>query len=119
MRTSLTGRLLPYHIRLALLRVRVDHHAAHQITQWRRYAVLVLIALASVACCPRTEITRPVVVEVERHIIEPTPADLLRDHSIATGRVSECPRVARERRAALEACNADKAALRAMQGGAQ
>lgn len=114
---ALAGHLLPYYLRLALRGVRIDNHAAHRLMQWRSFGVLLLLA-GIAGCCPKP-ITRPVVVEIERRIIEPIPVELLRAHPISAGRVSECPAVAAQRRAELQACNADKAAISAMQERAE
>lgn len=77
------------------------------------HRALILLALAG--CCPKPEATRPVVVETERLVVQPIPAQLLRDHPVATGTLAECPQVAAARRAELEACNADKAGIRKIQ----
>lgn len=73
-----------------------------------------VVTLCVCACCPTPSIVRlPGPVEMrERLVIEPIPAELLREHPIATGSIAECPRVAAQRRAELDACNADKSALR-------
>lgn len=109
----LAGRLLPYFVGCALRGWRIDDTTAHLLLQWRRYGVLAVLAILA-GCCPRP-ITRPAIVEIERRIVEPIPVELLREHPIAAGRVSECPAVAAQRRAELQACNADKAAISAMQ----
>lgn len=80
----------------------------------RCWRIVALAATALTACCPKPEILRlPGPVEYrDRLVIQPIPAELLRDHPIATGSIAECPRVAAQRRAELERCNNDKRALR-------
>ena len=73
----------------------------------------VVAALILAGCCKPELVRVPVEVEVERRVVEPIPPELLQPHPVATGQLSECPDVARARRAELEQCNADKAALRA------
>lgn len=73
-----------------------------------------ILALALAGCCPKPEATRPVIVETERFVVQPIPAQLLRDHPVATGPLAECPQVASARRAELEVCNADKRAIRSL-----
>lgn len=58
----------------------------------------------------------PTIVEVERKVYVPIPEEYTRPCPIAKGPLSEMPRVARERRTALEGCNADKAAIQKIQG---
>ena len=76
------------------------------------YRALILLALAG--CCPKPEATRPVIVETERLVVQPIRAELLREHPVAVGPLAECPQVAAARRAEVEACNADKRAIRSM-----
>lgn len=73
------------------------------------------LALALAACAPPPQIiTRPVYIDRPRNVVQPIPAELLREHPIAESlRPSECPAVAAQRKAELMACNGDKAALRA------
>lgn len=84
-----------------------------------RALLLIAVCLLLAACCPKPQTIRvPGPVEYrDRLVVQPIAPDLLREHPIATGDVAECPRVARQRRAELEACNADKQAIRAGQGG--
>lgn len=72
------------------------------------------VALMLAGCCPKPGATRPVIVETERLVAQPIPAELLRDHPVATGPLAECPQVASARRAELEACNADKRAIQSL-----
>lgn len=51
-------------------------------------------------------------VEIPVRVYVPVPAELTAPCDIATGARSEVFEVARKRRQALEACNADKAAIR-------
>lgn len=75
-------------------------------------------SLALLAACARPEIIRvPGPVEYrDRIVIQPIAPDLLRPHPIAEGPLRECPAVASARRAEIQACNADKAAIREQQG---
>lgn len=79
-------------------------------------AAVALLALTACATPAPNVITRPVYVDRVRAVVQPLPADLLRSHPVAEGAVSQCPSVAAARRAELVACNADKAALRAIAG---
>lgn len=85
-----------------------------------RFLILAItLLLAGFTSCTREVIRTPGPVQYrDRLVVEPIPADLLREHPIATGSIAECPQVAAQRRSELEACNADKAALRA-RGGQQ
>ncbi len=86
---------------------------------WVTRLAAVCAALLLAACCPKPQTIRvPGPVEYrDRLVVEPIPAELLREHPVATGPLAVCPQVAAARRAELEACNADKAALRARQEG--
>lgn len=82
-------------------------------------AAIVLIALALTAC----QSNKPLVVKQPGKIIEvpvkvyvPIPDNLTAPCPIAEGKVAEVLEVARKRRASLEACNADKSAIRKIQG---
>lgn len=70
--------------------------------------------LLSGCCWKRHEVTRPVVIETERLVVQPIPEELLNEHPIASGPLSECPSVAARRKAELMNCNADKAAIRSL-----
>lgn len=84
----------------------------------RRLLILLLLAAtAVVAGCGRDRIvTRPVPVERVRLVVEPVADALTEPRPIATGPLSECPRVAAERRTELETANAQLAAIRARHG---
>jgi hypothetical protein len=58
----------------------------------------------------------PQVVEVERRVHVPIDDVLTTQHHVARGSVAECLKVAADRGAELRKCNADKAAIRAVQG---
>lgn len=73
---------------------------------------LLIAALMLTACTRTVTVTKPVPVEVVRNVVQPIPAELLQPHPVSTGPLAECPRVASERKAEIEKCNADKAALR-------
>jgi hypothetical protein len=60
--------------------------------------------------------TVPGVQVVERIVYVPVPAELTQPHEVAEGPLSQCPLVANQRRQALEACNADKAAIAEIEG---
>jgi hypothetical protein len=80
-------------------------------------ALLALALLALTACTPDpVYITRPVYIDRVQQVVQPIPAELLQPHAIAEGAPSQCPSIAAQRRAELEACNADKAAIRAIAG---
>ena len=83
-----------------------------------RAAWIVIACALAVAGCKPQVIRVPGPVEYrDRLVVQPIPPALLSEHPITTGPLSACPAVAAARRAELEACNADKAAIRAMQGG--
>jgi hypothetical protein len=79
-----------------------------------------LIALLPVlAGCPETvkPVAVPQVVRVQVPVYVPIPAELTQDCPIAEPtslKVEEAVRVANARKVALQNCNADKAALRAL-----
>lgn len=76
---------------------------------------LPLALLALTACTPEPlVITRPVYIDRVQQVVQPIPAELLQPHAIAEGMPSQCPSIAAQRRAELDACNADKAAIRAI-----
>lgn len=81
-----------------------------------RAALIASVAFFVSACCWKQghDITRPIVIEKDRLVLQPVPSDLLREHPVSYGPLSECPRVAADRREQLDACNADKAGIRAM-----
>lgn len=71
------------------------------------------LCLLLTGCCSPEIIREPgPIVYRDRLVTQPIAPELLEPHPIATGPLSECPDVARARKAELEACNADKAALR-------
>lgn len=74
---------------------------------------LAIICLLLTGCCAPEIIREPgPVVYRDRLVTQPIPPELLRPHPIATGPLSQCPDVAAARKAEIEACNADKEALR-------
>jgi hypothetical protein len=83
-------------------------------------ALWVLIALLPLLSgCPETvkPVPVPQVVRVQVPVYVPIPAELTQDCPIAEPtslKVEEAVRVANARKVALENCNADKAALRAL-----
>lgn len=84
----------------------------------RRHRILLIPALFLLAACnpaPRV-ITRVQMVEVPVVTVLHVDDALTEQHPIATGPLRECPFVARARSAELEACNADKSAIRARHG---
>lgn len=81
-----------------------DQDVAHR-------ALIALAALILAGCCPKPEATRPVVVEVERRVVVPLPAELLTEQPVVSGPLSECPAVAAARKSALEQCNAQLRAI--------
>jgi len=83
----------------------------------RALPVCLLAVLALTACTPDPlYITRPVYIDRVQQVVQPIPAELLQPHPIAEGLPSQCPSIAAQRRAELDACNADKAAIRAIAG---
>lgn len=77
----------------------------------RRSLILLALLVLAAGCCPKPEATRPVVVEVERRVVVPLPAELLVEHPVVSGPLSECPAVAAARKSALEQCNAQLRAI--------
>jgi len=80
-----------------------------------RVVALGLLTLA-LAGCGRT-VVKPQIVYVDRYVYVEVPATLTNPHPIAEGPLAHCPVVAAARKAELEQCNADKAAIRAIEGG--
>ena len=73
--------------------------------------LIAAVALAIAGCCPKPEATRPVVVEVERRVVVPLPAELLTEQPVVSGPLAQCPAVAAARKFALEQCNAQLRAI--------
>jgi hypothetical protein len=83
--------------------------------------LLILIACLALASCagvkPMPEILHePDLVEVEKRIFVPIDGALLVEHPITEGPIRACLAVAADRKAELAKCNADKRAIRAVQG---
>lgn len=91
-----------------------------------RARLFLAVAASALAACGKGNVkpdlpdpgtaVRPEVVVVEKIVYVPVPARLTRLEPIAEGPLSECPVVARERRAALERCNARLAETATIQG---
>lgn len=84
--------------------------------------LLILLACAMLAGCAgmgcKTDVLHvPEIVEVERRIYVPIDPEHTAEHPIAEGPIRACLAVAADRKAELAKCNADKRAIRAMQGG--
>jgi hypothetical protein len=92
--------------------------AHHLVGVTKMVAAVALLALTACATSQPQVISYPKYIDRPRNVVQPIPAELLRDHPIAEGPPSQCPSVAAQRRAELNACNADKAALRAIAGKA-
>jgi hypothetical protein len=80
---------------------------------------LVALGLLTVALvgCGRT-VVEPRIVYVDRTVYVEVPPEFTDQHPIAEGPLSHCPVVAAARKAELETCNADKAGIRRIEGGA-
>jgi hypothetical protein len=81
-----------------------------------RLAIFLAVLLLA-ACCPVRVVTKPVPVTRDVVRIEPVPDVLTAPHAVAEGALADCPVVAAQRKAELQACNGDKAAIRARHGG--
>ena len=81
--------------------------------RWLAFGLLTLL----LAGCGRT-IVEPRIVYVDRTVYVEVEPELTNPHPIAEGPLAHCPMVAAARRAQLEQCNADKAAIRRIEGGA-
>lgn len=81
---------------------------------------LIIAAVLILAGCKASQPTRPdpppTIVQVPVKVYVPVPDDLTEPCPIAKGTLAEIPKVARARRQSLESCNADKAAIRKIQG---
>lgn len=79
-----------------------------------------MVGLLLAACCPapvKPIIPAPVVIEVERLVVQPVDADLLHEQPETHGTLSECPSVASERLASLRQCNGQIRAISRMGQG--
>lgn len=77
----------------------------------------VALCLMLTGCCTGQVREVPGPVEYrDRIVVQPIPAELLREHPIAEGKLSECPDVAAERRKELELANEHKRILRERAG---
>lgn len=74
--------------------------------------IAVALCAALTGCGGKRVVIEYVPVEVVREVYVPIPAELVAPHPIAEGPLAHCPVVAAARRAELEKCNADKAAIR-------
>ena len=74
--------------------------------------VALILTLVLAGCCPRQEITRPVIIEKERIVIELVHDDLLKEQPVEYGPLAQCPEVAAARRVALETCNGQLRAIK-------
>lgn len=81
------------------------------------FALLIVVAVAGCATRKPLVVKQPgKVIEVPVKVYVPIPDNLTAPCPIASGRLSEVLVVARKNVASLEACNADKAAIRKIQG---
>ena len=81
-----------------------------------RIAATALLSALLAACASVPG--EPRIVYVDRFVYVEVPAELTDPHPIAEGPLAHCPMVAAARKAELEQCNADKAAIRGIEGGA-
>jgi len=79
-------------------------------------ALAFMFASGFLGSCGRRTVVEYRTVEVVREVYVPVEPELTNPHAIAEGELAACPFVAAARKAALEACNADKAEIRAQQG---
>ena len=92
--------------------------------EWKATAIFVagmLLLIAAVltlsGCATGPQfVDRPVVTEVVRTVYVEIPRELCVEQPIATGPLSEAPRVANDRKLALERANANARAVCAVQG---
>lgn len=80
--------------------------------RWLAFGLLTL----ALAGCGRP-VVKPQIVYVDRFVYVEVEPELTNPHPIAEGPLAHCPMVAAARRAELEQCNADKAAIRGIEGG--
>lgn len=84
-----------------------------------RVVALALLMVACTACVPRV-VTRPGPVQYrDRLVYVPVSNALTEERPIAEGPLSECPRVAAERGAELEAANGQLRSIRNKHGTRQ
>ena len=65
---------------------------------------------------PTATVVKPSIVYVDRYIYVPIKKELTRKQPIAEGPLSECPLVARDRKASIQKGNAQLDAIDAIQG---
>lgn len=81
------------------------------------FVLLIVVAVAGCATRKPLVVKQPgKIIEVPVKVYVPIPDSLTEPNPIAEGKVSDVLEVARKRRASQEACNADKAAIRKIQG---
>lgn len=85
------------------------------------FVVVMLLLIAAImllsGCATGPQfVDRPVVTEVERKVYVEIPRELCAEQPIASGPLSEAPRVANERKTALEHANANARAVCAVHG---
>lgn len=83
--------------------------------------LIVAVALAAAGCANLCKpdirtVHEPQIVEIETRYFVPIDDALTTQHHVANGRISECLSIAASRGAELRKCNADKAAIREIQG---
>ena len=71
-----------------------------------------ILAFLLTGCCPKQEVTRPVIIEKDRIVVELVHDDLLKEHPVEYGPLAQCPEVAAARRVALETCNGQLRAIK-------
>ncbi len=81
-----------------------------------RILALGLLSLALAGCGGK--IVKPQIVYVDRYVYVEVPPEFTDQHPIAEGPLAHCPMVAAARKAELQKCNADKAGIRQIEGGA-
>lgn len=75
-------------------------------------AIFVVSMLLLAGCNPQVRYLPGPVEYRDRIVVEPVNGDLLKEHPIAEGPLSQCLAVASERKLELQKCNSDKKAIR-------
>ena len=81
--------------------------------RWLAFGLLTL----ALAGCARP-VVKPQIVYVDRFVYVEVEPELTNPHPIAEGPLAHCPLVAAARKTELLKCNAHKAAIRRIEGGA-
>lgn len=98
------------------LRAMIEPIGRYAFSGGRVLSAVLLLTLTACATPQVQYIDRVRFVDRVQQVVKPIDPELLQPHPIAEGLPSQCPSIAAQRRAELEKCNADKAAIAGIAG---